>query len=54
MIDFSKRLKNKSLPKKINPIENSYQSNNKSQTTNNLSYNPNSALLNGKIYKVNI
>lgn len=42
--------------KKINPIENSFQSNSKSigSGSREPSYNPNSAMLNGKIYKVNI
>jgi hypothetical protein len=40
--------------KKINPIENSFQSNRKSVSNKDLSYNPNSAILNGKIYKINI
>ena len=40
--------------KKINPIENSFQSNGKSLSNKDLSYNPNSAILNGKIYKINI
>ena len=42
--------------KKLSPIENSFQTNNKSVSVNNKepSYNPNSAILNAKIYKINI
>ena len=48
------KLQNPNNYKKITPMENSFQSNNKSMSNKDLSYNPNSAILNGKIYKINI
>jgi len=50
------KLSNNNDYKNLSPIENSFQNNIKSISTNNRdpSYNANSAIINGKIYKINI